>query len=95
MAKKVATKSKTQLLKDQKALTARIKRANDAIRGILTEAGLMLVTPTVRIFFEGPDGSRVGGDVIKCDTLARMCNLPMGTVIMPQVSIRAKPAPPQ
>jgi hypothetical protein len=93
MAQKAVAKSKAQLLKEQKAQQATIKRANEGIRKILDDAGLMLTTPNVRIIHEDGAGRRVDGGSINLDALAAMYNMRPGTVIMPQVKIAVKPSP--
>lgn len=82
MAKKVSNNG-------AKAGQARVKRAEAAIAEILKKENVVITASRLQVIFKDADGKSTISDVISTNTLARFCNLPEGTLLLPRVQLEA------
>jgi hypothetical protein len=72
--------------RELKAVQARRVRGHNGIAAVLKENDLIIVANRVKVIHNENGKVRNGGE-LALETLAQMCGLPTGTMLIPQVSL--------
>lgn len=87
-----APQPKRETKKAARDRVARLNRGTQAITDLLKKEKLILTSRKVRLLWKD-NGATRGGDAISYETLAHICGLPSGTMLIPQFEVEAQRDP--